>query len=61
MYGVDVMLFPGETPLIKASKWGRLPVVKYLVEHKANVDAKGNVDVKGNDGKDVFTCSIYFT
>ena len=40
MCGVDVMLFPGKTALIEASSNGRLSVVKYLVEHKANVEAK---------------------
>ena len=38
--GVDVMLFPGWTPLIQASLNGDLPVVKHLVEHKANIEAK---------------------
>ena len=33
-------LFPGETPLIYASKEGNLAIVKHLVEHKANIDAK---------------------
>ena len=40
MCGVDVMLFPGYTALIEASRWGKLPVVKHLVEHKANIEAK---------------------
>ena len=40
MCGVDVMLFPGSTPLIKASEHGKLPVVEHLVEHKANIEAK---------------------
>ena len=40
MCGVDVMLFPGDTALILASRWGKLPVVKHLVEHKANIEAK---------------------
>ena len=40
MCGVDVMLIPGYTALIYASRWGRLPVVKHLVEHKANIEAK---------------------
>ena len=40
MCGVDVMLFPGDTALILASWWGKLPVVKHLVEHKANIEAK---------------------
>ena len=39
MCGVDVMLFPGYTALIWASRWGKLPVVKHLVEHKANIEA----------------------
>ena len=42
MCGVDVMLFPGYTSLIWASRWGKLPVVKHLVEHKANIEAKNN-------------------
>ena len=42
MCGVDVMLFPGWTALIRASANGRLPVVKHLVEHKANIDAKSD-------------------
>ena len=42
MCGVDVMLFSGYTPLILASYWGKLPVVKHLVEHKANIEAKTN-------------------
>ena len=42
MCGVDVMLFPGYTALIEASRWGKLPVVKHLVEHKANIEAKSN-------------------
>ena len=42
MCGVDVMLFPGDTALIEASKRGELPVVKHLVEHKANIEAKTN-------------------
>ena len=40
MCGVDVVLFPGWTPLINASYTGKLPVVKHLVEHKANIEAK---------------------
>ena len=40
MCGFDVMLFPGWTPLICASKNGHLPVVEHLVEHKANIEAK---------------------
>ena len=42
MCGVDVMLFPGKTALIWASANGYLPVVKHLVEHKANMEAKNN-------------------
>ena len=42
MCGVDVMLFPGYTALISASTNGYLPVVKHLVEHKANIKAKDN-------------------
>ena len=42
MCGVDVMLFPGDTALILASANDRLPVVKHLVEHKANIEAKSN-------------------
>ena len=42
MCGVDVMLFPGWTPLIKASYNGNLPVVKHLLELKANIEAKTN-------------------
>ena len=30
----------GYTPLIEASENGYLPVVKHLVEHKANIEAK---------------------
>ena len=40
---VDVMLFPGFTPLICASSRGKLSVVKHLIELKANVDAKDNL------------------
>jgi ankyrin repeat protein len=40
MCGVDVMLLPGRTALISASSNGYLPVVKHLVEHKANIEAK---------------------
>ena len=40
MCRVDAMLVPGRTPFIYASVYGRLPVVKHLVEHKANIDAK---------------------
>ena len=42
MCGVDVMLFPDNTPLILASENGKLPVVEYLVEHKANIEAKNS-------------------
>ena len=42
MCGVDVMLFPGYTPLISASYNGYLLVVKHLIEHKANIEAKTN-------------------
>ena len=42
MCGVDVMLFPGKIALISASSNGYLPVVKHLVEHKANIEAKTN-------------------
>ena len=44
---VDVMLFSGYTPLIFASNVGCLPVVKHLIEHKANMEAKTN-DGDGN-------------
>ena len=47
-YVVDVTLFPGLTPLMHASCEGYLCVVKYLVEHKANMDAKNN------DGNEIF-------
>ena len=40
MYSFDVMLFAGETPLMWASKMGKLPVVKHLLELKANIEAK---------------------
>ena len=40
MYDVNVLLFPGYTALIRASSDDKLPVVKYLVEHKANIEAK---------------------
>ena len=43
MCGVGVMLFPGKTPLIIASIYGHLPVVKHLVELKANMEAKNNL------------------
>ena len=42
MCGVDVMLFLGNTPLIYASQHGYLPVVKDLIEHKANIEAKSS-------------------
>ena len=32
----------GYTPLIEASSWGRLSIVKHLVEHKANIEAKSD-------------------
>ena len=32
----------GYTPLIEASSWGHLSIVKHLVEHKANIEAKSN-------------------
>ena len=38
MCGVDVMLLPGSTPLIEASRRGKLPVVMHLIEHKANME-----------------------
>ena len=44
---VDVMLFPGCTPLICASSIGWLPLVKHLIEHNANIEAKNN-DGNGN-------------
>ena len=34
------MLFQDETPLMKASENGHLPVVECLVEHRANIEAK---------------------
>ena len=37
---VVVTLVPGWTSLIYASCNGHLPVVKHLVEHKANIEAK---------------------
>ena len=40
MCGVDVMLFPGTTSLIYASRNGKLPVVTHLLEHNANTEAK---------------------
>ena len=42
MYSFDVMLFAGRTYLIWASWMGRLPVVKHLLELKANIEAKDN-------------------
>ena len=45
MIRVFVMLFPGSTSLICASIEGHLPVVKYLVELKANIEAKNNIGV----------------
>ena len=42
MYSFDVMLFAGETPLMLASFNGKLPVVKHLLELKANIEAKDN-------------------
>ena len=39
---VDVMLFSDSTPLLFASFAGCLPVVKHLIEHKANMEAKDN-------------------
>ena len=42
MCGVDVVLFPGWTSLIFVSYTGTLPVVKHLVEHKANIEAMDN-------------------
>ena len=37
-----IILFPGYTPSIYASRHGNLPVVQYLIENKANIDAKSN-------------------
>ena len=42
MCGVDMMFFPGRTPLIFASRNDKLPVVEHLIEHKANIEAKSD-------------------
>ena len=47
---VDVISFPGLTPLIIASHYGKVSVVKHLVEHKADIDAKNN------DGNEISRC-----
>ena len=37
---IDVILFSGVTPLIVASINDCLPVVKHLIDYKANMEAK---------------------
>ena len=44
---VDVMLFPGFTPLNHAISKGHLSVAKHLIDYKANMEAKTN-DGDGN-------------
>ena len=44
---VDVILFSGYTPLIRASSEGYLSVVKHLIDHKANMEAE-DIDGDGN-------------
>ena len=53
MCGVDVMLFPGGTALIRALRWGYLHVVKHLVEHKADIEAKNKYGIVLNSASAV--------
>lgn len=62
---VDVILFQGWTPLTCASYHGLLPIVKYLLEQKANIkanDKKGmflNCDTAVLSGWYVCGCRVY--
>ena len=50
---VDVMLFSGSTSLICASRYNHQPVVKHLLEHKANIEAKDDDGKFLNSGTSV--------
>ena len=52
-----VMLCSDETPLILASREGYLPVVKHLLEHKANIEAK---DDDGMIFEFCYSSSVWF-